>query len=364
MRSPFLNSAVETCMALLAFPPEARAQGRFQAAPRLRVVGILSQQSGEDLRRFLGQALLQAEAAEGNGDVGVVAQDAREPRGLAPAPRLGAQEAEQHAGRPVVAIERHHLLEVTDGGVDVTALARQVGHEPVPLDVPGLELEQRPCLARGGVEIALVGQRPGQGQSARGIARMAREPLPPAGGGGRRQPRAPVEVRELREDGRGGLALEPFLLATDRGCQRGVVNRGRSQHRRTPWRLSRGRRPRQRAEGASRPSSTARTSSRGMPWSTRKAPISVASTNGTRPSRDFLSWLMAARTASTSVSGAWTGRPSRSSRRSWRATVSPAASPLRSASLASPTMPIDTASPCVQRPYPLAASRAWPMVCP
>src|SRR5881628_1857053 len=66
---------------------------------------------------------------------------------------------------------------------------------------------------------------------------------------------------------------------------------------------------------------TARTRSPGTSYWSWNAPILGASTKGTRPSRAFLSRVIAARTRSASIAGARTGRPRAARSRSWRRTV-------------------------------------------
>src|SRR2546426_1141099 len=66
---------------------------------------------------------------------------------------------------------------------------------------------------------------------------------------------------------------------------------------------------------------TARTRSHGTSYWSWNAPILGASTKGTRPSRAFLSRVIAARTRSASIAGARTGRPRAARSRSWRRTV-------------------------------------------
>src|SRR5437773_2024744 len=106
---------------------------------------------------------------------------------------------------------------------------------------------------------------------------------------------------------------------------------------------------------------TARTRSHGTSYWSWNAPILGASTKGTRPSRAFLSRVIAARTRSASIAGARTGRPRAARSRSWRRTVCCDATPSRSARRASATMPRATASPWAKRAYPVAAPRARPV---
>src|SRR3990172_3188518 len=110
--SPFLNSAVDTCMRLCSLPFLGLGPQRlFEALAGPGVARVLPGQAQEDLRRFLAESLLEAEGAHAYRRERVVRQHALERRAAPRAPFRG-QRLEQQARLPVARVELDHALEM------------------------------------------------------------------------------------------------------------------------------------------------------------------------------------------------------------------------------------------------------------
>src|SRR5712691_7253719 len=92
---PFLNSAVETSIAILPSPSQTGAQRLLEPLARPGVFRILPQHAGEHVRRLVQQPLLEAEGAEGGRHERIVAEDPPEPAVLPET--VGPQQAEEGA---------------------------------------------------------------------------------------------------------------------------------------------------------------------------------------------------------------------------------------------------------------------------
>src|SRR6266849_4403100 len=112
--SPFLNSAVDTCMRstfpFLGLGPERLVQ----ALPDPGIARVLLHEAQEDLRRLVGEPLLEAEGAEAHGRERVVLEDAAEGRAFAGA-TAGLERRQGEARRRVLREADEALLAEPDG---------------------------------------------------------------------------------------------------------------------------------------------------------------------------------------------------------------------------------------------------------
>src|SRR5438105_4426302 len=183
MRRPFLNSAVDTCMGLLASPSQARTQRGFQPLARLDVVGRPPHHAREHQRCLVGQPLLQAHGAEAERGERLVGQDPRQPGAVAGRARVGAQQRQQRLRLAIAGIETDSLLEVPDRDVQAARPAVDLGGQTVTLYVFRAGLQNRAQLGQGRLELSLGQQRLGEDQARGRVVRPAAPPGATAGGG-------------------------------------------------------------------------------------------------------------------------------------------------------------------------------------
>src|SRR5712692_8234679 len=174
--SPFLNSAVDTCMRLCSLPfLGLRPQRLFEALAGPGVARVLPCQAQEDLRRFVAESLLEAQGAHAHRGERVVRQHAPQRRAVPRAP-FGGQRLEQQAGFPVARVEHDHALEMLPRLFPAPRPSVDLGRQAMSLGVFRARLEDDPELAqrRGGVVIVQV--RLGEDQARRCVVREAPEP--------------------------------------------------------------------------------------------------------------------------------------------------------------------------------------------
>src|SRR6202795_4661710 len=133
--SPFLNSAVDTCMTLWSLPFLGLGPQRLlEALAGPGIARVLPGQPQEDLRRFLAESLLEAQGAHAHRGERVVRQYAPQRRAFARAPLRG-QRLEQQARFPVPRVELDHALEVLPRLLQAPRLAVDPGRQPMHLSV-------------------------------------------------------------------------------------------------------------------------------------------------------------------------------------------------------------------------------------
>src|SRR5262245_47749881 len=116
MRSPFLNSAVDTSMGL-ALPSQARSERLLEPSAGVGVIRVAPEDAPEDLGRLFRESLVQAGPSEGDGGERVVGQRAAEPGRFPAGRRLRAEQAEQGPRLAIARVQARHGLEVLDSGV-------------------------------------------------------------------------------------------------------------------------------------------------------------------------------------------------------------------------------------------------------
>src|SRR5882724_605819 len=219
--SPFLNSAVDTCMRS-AFPFLGLGPERLvQALADPGIARVLLHEAQEDLRRLVGKPLLEAEGAEAHGRERVVLEDAAEGRALtgAPARLEGLQ------GKPRLAVARlelDHALEMLPGLVPPTGLAMDVRGEAMGLRVLRARLQDADELSECLFPVALVEICPGQDEACRRVLREADEALLTELDGLARPADLAIRVGQRGEGESSRVFGEAFFVATDCAGRHGI----------------------------------------------------------------------------------------------------------------------------------------------
>src|SRR5215468_4771223 len=175
--SPFLKSAVDTCIALWPFPSlHLESNGLLQPFPGARRARLLPEHAQEYLRCLVHEALLETQRPEALGRERVVTEKCRQGRPLGrPAP--AAQHLGGQARLAVRRVQARGLLELLQRRVEAARLAVDLPQQAVRLRVPRPRRHDGLELILGTVEPTLVEQRLGEDQSRGRIVREAREPL-------------------------------------------------------------------------------------------------------------------------------------------------------------------------------------------
>src|SRR5690242_2654329 len=176
--SPFLNSAVDTCIRSQPFPSLSLESERLlEAFPGPCVAQVSTEESQEDLRGLVHQSLLQTERAEAQRGECVVGQDLLERRAVRHRP-AGAEHVEEGPGFPVARVQSYRLLQMTDRIPQRASTAVQISGQPVRLRFAWARLEDGLNLLHGAIRIAPVEERLGEDQTRGDVVREPREPLP------------------------------------------------------------------------------------------------------------------------------------------------------------------------------------------
>src|SRR5215472_11738516 len=154
--SPFLNSAVETCirsrsLSFLGLGPERLVE----AGADLHVARVLAAQAKEYQGRVVDQPLLQAQRAHARRHERVVREHAAERRGRF-RPPLRGEPLQEQAGLAVGRVELDHALEMLPRLLPVPRLPVDLRGHPVRLHVARARHQDHAELGEGRLGIAVV----------------------------------------------------------------------------------------------------------------------------------------------------------------------------------------------------------------
>src|SRR5262245_37177565 len=223
--SPFLKSAVDTCIALWPFPSLHLESNRLlQPLPGARRARLLPEHAQENLRRLVHEPLLEAQRPEALGCERIVTEGRRQRRSLGrPAP------AAQHLGRQarlaVRRIQARGVLELLQRRIKAPRLAVDLAQQAVRLRVPRPRRHDGLELTLSAVEPALVEQRLGEDQPRRGVVREACEPFLAEPDRVLGAARLAVGVRQGGEGERRRVLGQPFFVTADDRGMRGILGR-------------------------------------------------------------------------------------------------------------------------------------------
>src|SRR5712692_6076920 len=219
--SPFLNSAVDTCMRstfpFLGLGPERLVQALADPG----IARVLLHEAQEDLRRLVGEPLLEAEGAEAHGRERVVLEDAAEGRALAGATaRLKRLQGEPRLAVP--RLELDHALEMLPGLVPPTGLAMDIRGEAMGLGVLRARFQDADELSERLFRIARVEICPGQDEARRRVLREADEALLAEPDGLSRPADFAIGVGKRGKGQPSWVFGEPLFVATDCAGRHGI----------------------------------------------------------------------------------------------------------------------------------------------
>src|SRR5262244_481084 len=213
---PFLNSAVETCMASRSLSSLGLgSQCLVEARTSLHVAWVLATQAKEYQGRIIDQSLLQAECAHARRHEGVVGEDAAQWRARFHPPLRGETFQEQ-AGLTVGGVELDHTLEV---------LARLFPSRrfPVRLHVSRARHQDDPQLGKRCLGIAVVQMRLGEDQPRRCVVLEASQAFPAQIDRLAGTPDLAVGIGERGKGQRGRIPHEALLVSFDGGRGHGIL---------------------------------------------------------------------------------------------------------------------------------------------
>src|SRR5215470_8977490 len=224
--SPFLKSAVDTCMGSWSLSSLGLgAQRLFEAGPGPRVVRMLLAQPKKDHGRVVGEPLLEADRAHARREERLVGEEPPE-CGARFRPALRSQRLQQQARLAVGGVELDHALEMLLRLLPAAGPAMNLRGHPVRLRVPRARLQDHAELSQRRLRIAVVQVRLGQDQPRRRVVLEARQPLPAQIDRLLRAPDLAVGVGQRGEGQRGWIPHEAFLVSLDGGRRHGIVGEG------------------------------------------------------------------------------------------------------------------------------------------
>src|SRR3984893_4655606 len=219
--SPFLNSAVDTCMRstfpFLGLGPERLVQAL--AGPG--IARVLLHEAQEDLRRLVGEALLEAQGAEAHRRERVILEDAAKGRALTrAAARLQGLQGEPRLA--VARLELDHALEMLPGLVPPTGLAMDVRGETMGLRVLRARLEDADELSERLFPVALVEIGARQDEARCRVLRETDEALLTEPDGLARPADLAIRVGQRGKGESSRVFGEAFFVATDCAGRHGI----------------------------------------------------------------------------------------------------------------------------------------------
>src|SRR6266849_4403604 len=219
--SPFLNSAVDTCMRstfpFLGLGPERLVQ----ALPDPGIARVLLHEAQEDLCRLVGEPLLEAEGAEAHGRERVVLEDAAEGRALAGA-TAGLERLQGEPRLAVPRLELDHALKMLPGLVPPAGLAMNIRGQAMGLRVLRARFQDADELSERLFRIALVEICPGQDEARRRVLREADEALLAEPDGLSRPADFAIGVGKRGKGQPSWVFGEPLFVATDCAGRHGI----------------------------------------------------------------------------------------------------------------------------------------------
>src|SRR5215831_14586209 len=220
---PFLNSAVETCIASRSLSSLGLgSQCLVEARTSLHVAWVLSTQAKEDQSRIIDQSLLETERAHARRHEGVVGEDAAERRARFHPPLCGETFQEQ-AALTVGGVELDHTLEVLARLFPSPGLPVDLRGHPVRLHVSRARHQDDPQLGKRCLGIAVVQMRFGEDQPRRCVVLEASEAFPAQIDRLAGAPDLAVGIGERGKGQRGRIPHEALLVSSDGGRGHGIL---------------------------------------------------------------------------------------------------------------------------------------------
>src|SRR5262245_52129282 len=224
--SPFLKSAVDTCIRLWSLSSlSLGAERLFEPGPGPLVVRVLPAQPKEDHGRVVREPLLETERAHARGDERLVGQETSE-GGARVRAALRSQGLQHQARLAVGCVELDHMLEMLPRLLPPSGLPVNLRGHPVRLRVPWTGLQNDGELGQGRFRVGVVQMRLGEDQPRRRVVLEARQPLPAQVDRLSRAPHLAVGVGQRGEGQRGWIPHEAFLVSLDGGRRHGIVGEG------------------------------------------------------------------------------------------------------------------------------------------
>src|SRR5215470_2251825 len=221
--SPFLNSAVETCirscsLSSLSLGPERLVEARAG----LDVAWMLAAQAKEYKCRVVDQPLLQAEGAHARRHEGVVGEHAAERRGRL-RPSLRGEPLQEQAGLAVGRVELDHPLEMLPRLLPAPRLPVDLRGHPVRLHVARARHQDHAEFGEGRLGIAVIQVRLGQDQSRRRVVLKTGQSLPAEIDRLAGAPHLAVGIGERGEGQGGRIPHEALLVSSNGGRRHGIL---------------------------------------------------------------------------------------------------------------------------------------------
>src|SRR5215510_9361423 len=224
---PFLNSAVETCIASCSLSSLGLgSQGLVEARTSLHVAWVLATQAKEYQSRIVDQSLLQAERAHARRHEGVVDEDAAEWRARFRPPIRG-EAFQAQAGLTVGGVELDHTLKVLARLLPSPRFPMDFRSHPMRLHVSRARHQDDSQLGECRLGIAVVQMCLGQDQPRRRVVLEAGQAFPAQVDRLAGAPDLAVGIGE-RGKGQGGrIPHEALLVSSDGGRGHGILGDGR-----------------------------------------------------------------------------------------------------------------------------------------